>query len=365
MNSTLQAMVLRFLARDLIYILVCIIALELDETSSLLLAATFDRRSFLGTVALAPFSDAGILIPGGTAPYRPEVDGDWNDMPQLRTKIGLSRIGGTELSPLQQPPFDFNDELYYAPFLFGAWNVTATLKRIIYPYGTLYVPFKSLVEVSPRNREERVGNQCSYEVHYFSTLANTLANQLTVNLGTGVPESKIIQDRAFNAISISAAYRQLTPVQQVEWDYRQNPTKLTLDFGAGPVADDMRPLGQRRAELFLNARISEALESNVYACSERSRSVLLTQGAVVVSDSETISEFTKQSDDHVTAVSRIAVYLKPNPNSREGVLWQQVGCKAVGLYDYDLDMIRYKEEVGDANLRRACVRTPNDVIQCD
>lgn len=312
-------------------------------------------------------SSGAPLMPGGYARYHPEVVGEWQTA-NLRTNLGQNRVAADELYPLQQLPFSGDQELYYAPFLFGAWNATATLRRKVYPYGTDYLPSSSLLEGSPRNREEAVGNVCTYEVHYFSTIAKTLANQLTVNLGTGVPATKVIQDRSFNAKSISRAYNQLTPVQEVDWNYSDNPTKLVLDFGAGPVAADMRPLGPRRAEIFLNARATEeGGEGDVYATAERSRSVTLGPGTAIVSDTETITEFHKVSDDHVGAVSRIAVYLSPNPNSREGVMWQQVGGKAVAFFDYEIEMERIKEDFRlDDGLvvRRACVLTPKEVVQC-
>ena len=69
----------------------------------------------------------------------------------------------------------------------------------------------------------------------------------------------------------------------------------------------------------------------------------------------------------MTAWSRIAVYLTPNPNSREGILWQQTGGKAVAFFDYELEMTRIKEEFTMADgstVQRACVLTPKDVIQC-
>ena len=308
-----------------------------------------------------------IVVPGGVAPYRPQGIGSWKDIPSLTTKLGNSRILASELSPLQQA-FLGEKELYYPQFLFGAWNVTAELKRKIYPYGVDYLPSKSLLEGSPRNREELVGNVCNYEVHYFPTLANTLANQAVVNLGTGVPDSKIIQDRAYNAKSISKAYDQLVPVQDVTWDYRNNPEKVVLDFGAAPLAADMRPLGSRRAEIFLNARATEVgPDDRHYATAERSRSVTVAVRDVVVADTETITEFEKVSDDQVRAVSRIAVYLSPNPNSREGVLWQQTGGKAVAFFDYDLNMNRIKEDItlSDGSIEsHACVTTPKDVVQC-
>lgn len=286
------------------------------------------------------------VVPGGVAPYRPQGIGAWKEIPSLTTNLAKARILASELSPLQQA-FLGDKELYYAPFLFGSWNVKAELKRKIYPYGINYLPSTSLLEGSPRNREELVGNVCEYEVHNFST-------------GTNDMDGKIIQDRGFNAKSLSKAYDQLVPVQEVTWDYRSNPEKVFLEFGAAPLTADMRPLGPRRAEVFLNARANEASsDGQAYATAERSRSVTIATRDVVVADTETITEFQKLSEDTVRAVSRIAVYLSPNPNSKEGVLWQQTNGKAVAFFDYQIDMTRIK---GDN--AQACVVTPKGETQC-
>ena len=318
----------------------------------------------------------GILYPNGgsNSLVRPFYEeGSWKPSNPLTTKLGKERILATQISPLGQIALPFSEqELYFPGFLFGSWTVKATLKSKKYPFGTAVVPSTSLLEGSPRNRDEQVGDTTSYEMHYFSTLADTISNQMTVNLGLGVPKPKIIGDRAFNAISLSKAYRQLAPVQEVDWDYRKDPTKLTLRYGAGALSDDMRPLGQRRGEVFFTARASEdgfddSSGSNTYCTAERCRAVTLAPGNVIVSDSETITEFRQVDDEHVTAVSRIAVYLTPNPNSREGILWQQVGGKAVAFFDYELDMTRIKESFtmkDGSTMERACVKTPKDVVQC-
>ena len=317
------------------------------------------------TVTAAPPAAEKPLLPGGKAPQMIQINGEWDDLPVLQTQLGQNRIGQFDLFPLQQPLLGAT-ELYYAPFLFGSWNTTATLKRKTYPFGLAYVPSNSLIEGSPRYREEAVGNRCSYQVHYFSTIANTMANQATVNLGLGIPETKIIQDRAFSAVSLSAAYNQLSPVTDVDWDYRNDPTKVILALAS--LSADMRPLGPRRAEIFLQARQTESMGDDVFCSAEKSRSVTIAGRDVVVSETETITEFHKIDSDHVSAVSRIAVYLTPNPNSREGILWQQTGGKAIAFFDYELEMQRLKEDVPMVNgsvEQRACVLTPKDVIQCD
>jgi hypothetical protein len=341
---------------------------NLDSRRAFLAGAIIAASPFVLDVEPAQADPMNALLPiTSGAPILPYAEGDWTP-PSSKTKLGSSRISSKSLSPLQQGPFA-SQELYYAPFLFGSWDVKATLKQKIYPFGKDFVPSKSLIEGSPRNRKEQVGDTTSYEVHYFSTLADILSNQITVNLGLGVPQPKIIADRAHNAISMSRAYQQLTPVKEVEWDYRADPTRLTLQFGADPVADDMRPLGRRRGEVYLLARTSEDSDDrSVYCAAERSRSVAFGPGTVVVSDMETITEFQKVDSETVSAVSRVAVYLTPNPNSREGVLWQQVGGKAVAYFDYELSMKRINEEFTLANglkVSRPCVQTPKDIIQCE
>lgn len=313
--------------------------------------------------AFIPIGSGGIL-----QPYAEKVE-DWRS-PQLITKLGSSRIGSSSLLPIQQPPFASQD-IYYPSFLFGSWEVESNLKQKSYPFGKDFVPSKSLLEGSPRNRNEKVGSSTSFQLHYFSMIAedskssNTISN---VDLNSGLAQTKIISDRRFNSISTSSAYQQLTPIEEIEWDYRSDPTRLTLRFGAAPVSDDMRPLGQRRGEVYLTARQTElSKDGSIFCAAERSRSITVGPGTVVVADQESITEFQQLDGDTVRAISRIAVYLTPNPNSREGVLWQQVGGKAVAFFDYEWSMKRIKEDVilpdGSATTR-ACVVSPKSIVQC-
>lgn len=316
----------------------------------------------------------GALVPGvtGIRP-NPVVDGTWTP-PPIATKLGRSRILAAELSPLSQPASPFSDrELYYPPFLFGSWIVTATLKRKVYPYGKSYVPSTSLLQGSPRNRMESVGDSTTYEARYFATGAegDASSDPIAANLGRG-SKTKVISDRAYNSKSISIAYKHLAPIQDVEWDPAGDPTRLTFLFGAGPLAEDMRPLGQRRGEVYVNARRSDRATDEdtgwpVFCGAERTRFVQLGPGSVIVSDVESITEYRAiggEGGDSVSATSRLAVYLTPNPNSREGVLWQQLGGKAVAFFDYDLDMKRLYEDDPSSGGKRACVYKLKGSLQC-
>ena len=220
------------------------------------------------------------------------------------------------------------------------------MKRKIYPYGTDYLPSPSLYDGSPRNRAEQPGDSTTYEMHYFSPNTDT---------GFVSNTSKVIADRAFNAISISTGYEQLSQIDEIIWNYKKSPTRMTINFSS--LAKDLQPLGQKKSEIYFTSRSSESnvdpvTGSNVFCSSERVRSVVVVPGNVIVSDTETITEFlpVDSSGNHVKAVSRTAVYLTPNPNSREGILWQDVNGKAVGFFDYELDMKRIITNDGNAGV---------------
>jgi len=287
------------------------------------------------------------IIPGLAAKLRPVVtDGGsgWTPPPPV-TELGRSRISAADLSPLNPSVSPLADrDVYYPPFLRGTWDVTASLKRKVYPYGTEFSPSQALVEGSPRYRYESAGDTTEYEIRYISPDAAAAAD--------GKKSTRVIADRESNAVSISRAYKQLTPVQEVEWDPRKDPTRLTLSFGAGPLTDDMMPLGKRRAEIYITARRTDSAAAGkgspeeAFCASERTRLVYLSPGNVLVSDTETTTEFrlVEKGDgnggDRVKATQRVAVYLTPNPNSREGVMWEAVRGRAVAFFDYELDMRR-------------------------
>jgi len=312
----------------------------------LALVTQCSRRSFLpnivgaGLIATNPAiaaADEDILRPppmpvpiaGLGAPLQPFVIHPWT-APALRSKLGQERIQTVELSPLvpSLSPFADND-LFYPIRFQGTWEVRATLRQKVFPYGVSFVPSKSLIEGSPRYRKEMPDDTPTQYLSRYMTLDD------------GKKKNKIIADRRFNSIDMTRAYNQLTPVEEVLWDPKKDPTLLKLNFAAGSMTADMMPLGPRRSEIYITGRKREEGEQ-YFAASERIRQVTLGSGAVTVSDTEIITEFQWDAgnDDEMKAVQRIAVYLTPNPNSREGVLWQQVNGKAVAFFDYEMDMQR-------------------------
>jgi len=237
-------------------------------------------------------------------------------------------------------------------FLSGAWKVTATLRRKTFPYGINYVPSKSLYEGSPRKRNEVPGDVTTYQVRYGE-------NRRKNGIQQDNSPTKISSDRTYNAKSLNAAYDQFSTIDEVQWDPKKDPTRLTLNYST--LGKDLQPLGKKKTEVYITARKSESSQvvdsdtntnintsTQIFCAAERVRSVTSLPGNVIVTDTETITEFHHRvNDTTVQAISRIAVYLTPNPNSKEGILWQDVNGKAVALYDYDIDLERvYPDSLG-------------------
>ena len=98
-------------------------------------------------------------------------------------------------------------------------------------------------------------------------------------------------------------------------------------------------MGPSRAEVYINARLQSEPDatSSEFAFSESTRTVLLGPGRVqVISDAETLTSFTREAGGGILARQRVMRYLTPNPNSAEGVLWQEAQGRAVALLDYEL-----------------------------
>lgn len=87
---------------------------------------------------------------------------------------------------------------------------------------------------------------------------------------------------------------------------------------------------------------------------------LLCRRSVSVSDSETLSLYELQPDGRVKGRQRVAIFLTPNPNSKEGAQYFETGGRSVLLMDYDFDMVPVVEPGGGSR----CVVTPKGVQQC-
>jgi hypothetical protein len=322
--------------------------------------------------------------------FNPTDKGTWDSLSsRVHTTLGRQRLLTQELSPLQASSWlDLlnENEVYFPSYLFGTWNVTATLRRISFPYGTEYESSLFCQACGyPLHLADTVGQSTSFQLRYFSTIANTWRNQLTVNLGIGVPSTKIIQDRAYNIKSMSKVCQHCNFVDVVEWDYREHPDRLVLHCNSGSSNHgNSESMDEYQTEIFFKRQKTEAmnivskneqLEAQCFAIAELSQSIATTsKREVVVKESEIITEYLWDHIQHpkgdvITAISRIALFL-PQSHSNDH-FWQQVRGNAVALYDYEMVLHQVRENFfyGDGTSTRfvdsrACVETPRGIIQC-
>ena len=104
--------------------------------------------------------------------------------------------------------------------------------------------------------------------------------------------------------------------------------------------------GASRAEIYINWRKESKprADASVWAFAEATRTVFLAQQRSLdsITDAETLCRFERStaSPSTVAARQRVLRYLTPNPNSAEGVLWQEARGGAVAVLEYQLDLER-------------------------
>ena len=275
----------------------------------------------------------------------------------LRTKLGLKCIGGDHkdvrgtpsFKTLNYIPMKNNEPLYYPTFMFGEWNVTATLKR--------FTQIKNSIVDSTDITAAATITQ-NFQRQYFTTIANTIKNQITINLGTGIPEVKVISNRAYNLPSELLLIQNITtslPISSdfinLTWDYRSNtvPTRVLWDDGTNP---------QIRYEYETIDDESELLGFNdkVFAAAERNRIRVFDKSALRTTiETEITTEYHEIFVGHVLALSRIIIRDSRSP-------------KSMTVLDFELSMNRIVQSFTNSNdsrvTYRPCVETPKGIVQC-
>ena len=259
--------------------------------------------------------------------------------PMLVSDLGTTRIGNDSILPLPNAlPFANQDTFYPAMFV-GDWNVKATLQKKTFPFGAYFLPSRALEEGSPYG--EKVGDSSTYLARYLPISSSG--------------ETFSIADRAFNLLTrnSNSSYDFEQPIipDSIRWDPNKDATKLA--FRRVPENENENPT-QTEVTVELTGHKTEDLtrtmrkNSRVFAYAERSRVITTTsttsasipkKEVVEENDCEVVTEFRNIGPETIQAVSRVAVYLRPN----QGALWSKVKGKAVALYDYELVMQRQRE----------------------
>lgn len=221
-------------------------------------------------------------------------------------------------------PFGRSDNLVFPEWLEGQWSITSYIRGVAAPLGRKYLPADlARVRLGVVTSEDGVP-PLRYDVRFIRRGDNAIVSDRENNL-------RAVQDA-------SAGYAR---VESVVFDGSSSLKVRYSPFGPNGTFP-----GESRAEVYIQRRRqSSAADAVRFAFAEATRTVLLAQGrSVTVSDAETINSFERSDDGRsVIARQRVLRFLTPNPNSQEGVLWQEARGRAVALLDYDLNLERAPE----------------------
>jgi len=251
--------------------------------------------------------------------------------------------------------------MLYPRWLFGEYDVSSTFSSFRLPLGERYVAQALLNAARAPADQGGVGSTATYSMKWFSTLPNTLGNQLRFALGS-LPEDAVVQDRAYNMRQMTNAYMGYEAVEYVEYEPREAPDRASVQFSR--LTPDMRPLPPRKAELYVNnSQTAEGVlgteSTPAFVTSELLRQVLVGVRSVEVQDYEVINLYELLDKDVVRVRNRTAIYLEP----RDELYFTAAG-RAVAVYDYDIIMRRRPAPLDAPQGATACVTTPKAVTQC-
>jgi hypothetical protein len=278
----------------------------------------------------------------------------------VSTQLGLERLGRIKNKLTFQPlnsKIDFifkrnKEPLYYPAFMFGAWNVTAKLLQSTQIYNSDVI---SMLHTDTTATNEATTDH-NFQRQYFTTIANTIQNQITINLGTGIPETKVISNRAYNLPSEFILLKNIntipvsTDIINIKWDYRSSTVPTRVEW------EDVRDQ-QIRYELETIGYESELVShKNVFAATEHNRIRVFDESTTrSIIETETTTEYHELSEGIVQAFTRIIIMDNKTPTS-------------MTVLDYDLSMHRMVQSfINRSNnyvANRPCVETPIGIVQC-
>ena len=213
------------------------------------------------------------------------------------------------------------DTLVFPSWLEGEWVIQSNILGVAAPLGRRFLPADlARVRLGPIFPADGVPPL-----------------QYRVRFARRASDNAVVSDRENNLRAVQDASAGYSRVESVAFD-----GSTTLKVQYSPFGPNGTFPGPSRAEVFIQRRrVSSTADTRRFAFAEATRSVLLAQGrSVTISDAETLNVFDYIDDDHVVARQRVLRFLTPNPNSQEGVLWQEARGRAVALLDYELLLSR-------------------------
>jgi hypothetical protein len=281
----------------------------------------------------------------------------------LETKLGLERIGRihrdvgdhslSKNSALDWIPTKSKEPLYYPTFMFGEWNVTAKLMR--FTQGT---KSEGMFSADASTLNSATASMKYFQRQYFTTIANTMKNQITITLGTGIPETKVISNRAYNLPSELLLIQNITGILPILhskniinliWDYRSStePTRVSWDDGTNQ---------QIRYEYETLKDASEVGFHNVFAATEKNRIRIFDKSVLRATiETEVTTEYHERATGFIQALSRIIIRDSRTPKSMVALDYEFSMQRTVQAFTNDHDQYV---------TNRPCVETPKGIVQC-
>uniref|UniRef100_A0A0G4G9L7 DUF6816 domain-containing protein n=1 Tax=Chromera velia CCMP2878 TaxID=1169474 RepID=A0A0G4G9L7_9ALVE len=262
------------------------------------------------------------------------------------------RVSSEELKQLGPIDLGIPSRFLTVPdWLFGTWNTSMTLTKRTYPLGEKFLPPPLL---RTKAQQQEVGENARYVQSFYKYQPDSLENLVKKSVGQNAI-AKTVPNLAFNTKSGIDGFLGYNAVEKVEYNLRKEPDKYTVKFNR--LGPDLRPLGQRRKEVFVTGVWSETDPSQPrFVSCEVIRTVALGQTYQFVCDSEVLTEYEipdSNKPDFVKGAQRLAVYVTPDSDERLQ-LFVQAGGKAVALFDYDFTMQRVDSCAIDPVGNRQC-----------
>lgn len=211
----------------------------------------------------------------------------------------------------------------YPAFMRGEWNVESRFRGFLFPSSTLPKEKVASDPLVPGFQKCSVAAVCD--------VGRPVANhRLRIVEKTG------LEDRAFDLVESVNAYLGYLAVEDVAYDARANPNRISIDFVKN------RTRNAERIELFCNARESELVDASpttkVFVCSEYVRQVtfsLSQEFGVARQVNGNYAHFWtwREQEDGTTMTGNLltAAYLDP-----QDPLFFQEPSKPVVVYSQDM-----------------------------
>ena len=253
-----------------------------------------------------------------------------------------------------QAPFQLNalqygvrgdlDTLVMPEWLLGKWTVRSRLAASSAPLGRKYLPpdlRNMLITRDNENSDQEVVAKAKdavaqapgleYQVQFIRRSSN---------------DGAVVADRAYNLKSVQDAAAGYSKVAQVTM--KGAGRQLSVQYM--PFDRNGNRIGPSRAEVYINARLesSPRRDLDIFAFSEATRTIRLGERFASAADAETLNVFRRttalsgleEKKERIECRQRVLRFLTPNPNSEEGILWQDAKGRATAILDYDLELTR-------------------------